>query len=53
MLNTVFISPHYDDVCFSFAATALECQGGQLINVFTQSDCTVVPYLCLKMETSE
>jgi hypothetical protein len=41
MSKAVFISPHHDDVCFSMAATALLCQGGQLINVFTQSDYAV------------
>ena len=43
MSEAVFISPHHDDVCFSMAATALASQGGQLINVFTQSNYLVVP----------
>ena len=39
----VFISPHYDDVCFSLAGMVLVRRGGQMINVYTQSDYAVVP----------
>jgi hypothetical protein len=41
--GAVFISPHHDDVCFSLAGMVVTRRGGQLVNVFTQSDYAVVP----------
>jgi hypothetical protein len=39
----VFLSPHQDDVCFSLAATALARRGGQLVNIYTQSEYSIAP----------
>jgi len=43
MPGAVFISPHHDDACFSLAGIALASGGGELVNVYTQSDYVVVP----------
>jgi hypothetical protein len=39
----VFLSPHQDDVCFSLAATVLARRGGQLVNIYTQSEYSLAP----------
>lgn len=35
---TIYLSPHFDDVCFSLGMTAKMRGGGQLINIFTRSN---------------
>lgn len=39
----VFLSPHQDDVCFSLASTVRARQGGQLVNIYTQSEYALAP----------
>jgi hypothetical protein len=40
MATAIYLSPHYDDVCFSLGIAAKAGEGGHLINVFT--DCNYV-----------
>lgn len=37
-MTAVYLSPHYDDICFSLGMTAQRRGGGQLVNVFTTSN---------------
>ena len=37
-LNNIFLSPHFDDICFSLGALAYSQQQGHLVNVFTVSN---------------
>jgi LmbE family N-acetylglucosaminyl deacetylase len=41
--NSVYLSPHHDDVCFSLGGLVARRRGGWLINLFTRSGYSVVP----------
>lgn len=43
-INTIFLSPHHDDICFSLAGTVLAYGGGTLINIFSRSDYVALPF---------
>ena len=41
--NSVYLSPHHDDACFSLGALIKRRPGGRLINLFTRSGFSVSP----------
>lgn len=51
--ESIFISPHHDDICFSLACTVHAVGGGTLVNLFSRSRYVAQPYESkLSLETT-